>query len=283
MWTVADVPAGSNVIVGPHSASPSVIGELKTRCTVVNTSCANVLRVVSEALRASQGGYTVVLLATAGHEEADMVAMASPDVILVTSLAAAAHVPATERMVVVCQSTLSLAALERYQETIRSVNRSAVFIDTTCRATRLRQIDMSRLVRVCTKIVVVGGQHSNNTRALARMSEGRTEVIHVETAGEIPTGWFSEGDVVGITAGASTPDFVIIAAIWHLFRSAYRTPGRAVGQVLSAISNLPTVVFHCARLGLRQTYYDWRSSTRFLARTGAPSGVDSADAGQPGE
>jgi 4-hydroxy-3-methylbut-2-enyl diphosphate reductase len=84
------------------------------------------------------------------------------------------------------------------------------FIDTVCQPTKQRQQAAIDLARQCNVMVVIGGAHSNNTHELLKTcSHFCCRVHHVQTAHDLQVEWFSANDIVGITAGTSTPDQVI--------------------------------------------------------------------------
>ncbi len=86
------------------------------------------------------------------------------------------------------------------------------FIDTVCQPTKQRQHAAIELAQNCDMVVVIGGEHSNNTHELVKTcSRFCARVHHVQTAADLRDEWFGAGDAVGITAGTSTPDSVIVA------------------------------------------------------------------------
>jgi 4-hydroxy-3-methylbut-2-enyl diphosphate reductase len=93
-------------------------------------------------------------------------------------------------------------------------------MDTVCQPTKQRQHAATDLAKLCDVIVVIGGAHSNNTHELVKTcSRFCARVHHVQTATELREGVFRAEDIVGITAGTSTPDSVIAEverAICHL-------------------------------------------------------------------
>jgi 4-hydroxy-3-methylbut-2-enyl diphosphate reductase len=86
------------------------------------------------------------------------------------------------------------------------------FVDTVCQPTKQRQNAAVELAQKCGVVVVIGGAHSNNTHELVKTcSRFCPRVHHVQTAADLHAEWFDANDIVGITAGTSTPDSVIAA------------------------------------------------------------------------
>ena len=84
------------------------------------------------------------------------------------------------------------------------------FIDTVCQPTKQRQNAAAELAQQCDVVIVIGGKHSNNTHELVgTCSRFCDRVYHVQTADDLRADWFFADDVVGITAGTSTPDKII--------------------------------------------------------------------------
>lgn len=91
-------------------------------------------------------------------------------------------------------------------------NSEVRFVDTVCQPTKQRQNAAVELAQKCDVVIVIGGANSNNTRELvATCSRHRSRVHHVQTASDLRSEWFSSNDIVGITAGTSTPDTLIDA------------------------------------------------------------------------
>jgi 4-hydroxy-3-methylbut-2-enyl diphosphate reductase len=93
------------------------------------------------------------------------------------------------------------------------------FVDTVCRPTKQRQHAAVELAQHCHVVVVIGGANSNNTHQLVHTCRRHCQrVHHVQTAADLRSDWFHESDVVGITAGTSTPDVLIDAVAGSLRR-----------------------------------------------------------------
>ncbi|MEM0965891.1 MAG: 4-hydroxy-3-methylbut-2-enyl diphosphate reductase [Verrucomicrobiota bacterium] len=111
----------------------------------------------------------------------------------------------------VSQSTMFVHEFERLASILRKKYPDAEIYDTICGATKERQTDLRKLVQEGAEaIVVIGGHHSANTRKLAKLAkEHERPTFHIETAAQINEDEMRQFQVVGVTAGASTPDFII--------------------------------------------------------------------------
>lgn len=113
---------------------------------------------------------------------------------------------------VVAQTTQPIEKVEWLVGLMRGqLPRSEVrFVDTVCQPTKQRQLAAMELARECDVVIVIGGEHSNNTRELA-LTCGRfcARVHQVRAAEDLGPDWLVGARTVGITAGTSTPDSVV--------------------------------------------------------------------------
>lgn len=127
---------------------------------------------------------------------------------------------------VISQTTQPIA---RVRELVAHLRRrfaasEVVFRDTVCQPTKQRQNAAEQLAQQCDVVVVIGGAHSNNTRQLvATCARFCQRVHHVQNAGELCAEWFQPDDIVGLTAGTSTPDSTI-QAVEAALRRMERAP-----------------------------------------------------------
>lgn len=150
---------------------------------------------------------------------------------------------------VVSQTTQPLA---RVRELVACLRRrfpasEVVFRDTVCQPTKQRQSAAEELAQQCDVVVVIGGAHSNNTRQLvATCGRFCPRVHHVQNAGELRAEWFHSDDVVGITAGTSTPDSTIQAVEGALRRLERDSLSPENGERLAAQRvTLPVAAVAC--------------------------------------
>jgi 4-hydroxy-3-methylbut-2-enyl diphosphate reductase len=98
-------------------------------------------------------------------------------------------------------------------------------LNTLCHATTAQQAATMHLANEVSLMIVVGGRESANTRHLAVVSrECGVETYHIETADEIDAAWLQAREKVGVTAGASTPDFIIDEVVSRLEALGNPTP-----------------------------------------------------------
>ena len=91
------------------------------------------------------------------------------------------------------------------------------FVDTVCQPTKQRQAAAVELAQQCDVVLVIGGQHSNNTRELAATCQTHcSRVHHIQGAGDLQSEWFEGAGTIGLTAGTSTPDRIVDAVEWWL-------------------------------------------------------------------
>jgi len=119
--------------------------------------------------------------------------------------------PPLENVCLVSQSTMFTHEFEHLSLHLRKTYPVAVVIDTICGATKERQMGVVDLANQGAEaIVVIGGKHSANTRKLAKLAqEQKLPTYHIETWEDLDLVEIENFQIVGVTAGASTPDFII--------------------------------------------------------------------------
>ena len=130
------------------------------------------------------------------------------------------------RFGVIAQTTQPIERVRQLVQLLREQfpNSEVRFIDTVCQPTKQRQNSAVQLAQQCNVVIVIGGAHSNNTHELVKTcSQFCSRIHHVQTAEDLCAEWFHDDDIVGITAGTSTPDNVI-GEIEQLLRSQHLNP-----------------------------------------------------------
>jgi 4-hydroxy-3-methylbut-2-enyl diphosphate reductase len=162
------------------------------------------------AQRLSAQGYHIVIVGDPNHAEVKaVVSYADGDCTVVKP---GASIPAIDakKVAVIAQTTCIGADFERVVGALALRHKEVRAVNTICADTDERQADARQLAAEVDAVVVVGGKNSANTRHLAEICrELQPRTWHVETEEELEPGWFDGCQVVGVSAGASTPDWVI--------------------------------------------------------------------------
>ena len=212
--TLDRIPDGT-VVLSAHGVSPLVLTEARDRgLTVLDVTCPFVTKVHRSAKQLFEQGYQILLVGDKGHTEVKGVIGAvealGGQVTVVSLPHEVAEIRLSKKVGVVCQTT-------QYAETFASVvaevckrSTDVRAINTVCGATDELQAAAVKLARQTDVVIVVGGRKSANTRRLRQLCEEEgVPAFHIETAEEIDPKWLEGRQVIGLTAGASTPDWII--------------------------------------------------------------------------
>ena len=211
-----EVPEGSTVVFSAHGVSPAVHAEAKVRrLRVIDATCPLVTKVHQEARKFAAKGYDIVLVGHAGHEEvAGTMGHAPKAVHLVGDEDEAARVQVAdpERVAYLTQTTLSVDETAGVIDTLRG--RFPVLAgprsDDICYATQNRQAAVKTLARDCQLVLVIGAENSSNSVRLVEVARAAGAQSHlVSQASAIDPAWFEGVDTVGISSGASAPEWLV--------------------------------------------------------------------------
>ena len=115
-----------------------------------------------------------------------------------------------DRLCVVSQTTANRETWEKIIKIIKNTCKDVCFFDTICNATNIRQKEARLLAEECDCVIVIGGKNSSNTSKLAEICRNCSDnVFHIENASQLANIDYSIFNLIGITAGASTPDWII--------------------------------------------------------------------------
>ena len=213
--TLDDAASGS-IIIRAHGVVPAVIEQARARnLTVLDATCPYVKRVHAAAEKLVREGYQLIVVGESGHPEVEGIMGHADGAARVVSCADdLADLEISNRVGVVVQTTQTQATLAGVVSALLTRASEVRVINTICSATQERQQAASELASRADVMIVVGGKNSGNTRRLAQICAERCErTHHVEDACEIDSAWFTGAELIGITAGASTPSSHIERAV----------------------------------------------------------------------
>ena len=211
------VPEGSGVLIRSHGESRATYEALRARgARVLDATCPNVSRIHQLVAQAEERGRQPVIVGTPDHPEVLAIAgwcrhpaVVSGEEELETWLAERPERRA-QPLTFVSQTTSTQKIWNGCVKKAKKECTNAEFFDTICGATSTRQEEARQLARQCGLMVVVGDRHSSNTKRLGEICrESCPRVLLIERADELDLGTLPRVEMVGITAGASTPAWII--------------------------------------------------------------------------
>lgn len=210
---------GKKVIIRSHGVGPQIYKEADEKgIEILDATCPHVRKVREAVLEFAKEGRRIIIIGEADHPEVQGVKeWAGERAQVVSTIQEAENIPFGDDIGVVAQTTFQNSIFEELVEVIKKKAENVAIRPTICSATELRQQAVRDLCKEVELVVVVGGKNSGNTKRLAEIAkeEGK-RVILVEVAAELDPADFSGIQVVGVTAGASTPDEIIQSVAYSL-------------------------------------------------------------------
>ena len=204
---------GGAVVIRSHGVTADEMQAIQARqLTVVDATCPFVKKAQEYAARLARDGYAVVIVGEAEHPEVQGIVSYAADgkVQVVANAAEAARLPRLNRVGIVAQTTQSFENLRQIADICLEKCQELHVFNTICDATTVRQNEARAIAGRVDVMLVIGGFNSANTTRLAQICrELQPRTHHLETAGEIEPAWFADVATIGITAGASTPRWLI--------------------------------------------------------------------------
>jgi (E)-4-hydroxy-3-methyl-but-2-enyl pyrophosphate reductase len=216
--TLDEAPEGT-VILSAHGVDPAVEAEARARgLEVIDATCPFVRRAHEHIRTLAAEEYSVVILGDPAHREVmGLVAHAGGNATIVTNAAEAAALPFGRKYGLVVQTTQRPEALREVVSELADRSRELRVFNTICEATMKRQESAHDLAERVDVMLVVGGRNSANTARLREICEATgTPTHHIETAGELDGSWLAGAQRVGVTAGASTPAWIVEEVVGRL-------------------------------------------------------------------
>ncbi|MDK2991902.1 MAG: hypothetical protein PWP48_1135 [Clostridiales bacterium] len=200
------------VIIRSHGAGPDVYERLKAKgLRFIDATCPYVARVHKKVEEYYRQGYQIIIVGEADHPEViGTNGWCNNTAIIVNDVDEASRLPQLDKVCVVAQTTLNGSKWEDILKILLpKVNELQIF-NTICYATSQRQEEALQIAKLSTAVIVIGGRNSSNTRKLYEICcKFCDRAFLIESADEIDNLPIKPDDVVGITAGASTPDGII--------------------------------------------------------------------------
>ena len=231
---VAETPeecAGKIVLVRAHGIPPDQRKKLKAVAKkLLDATCPRVARVQALIRRHARKGYLPVIVGDPEHAEViGLMGYSEGKGIVINKVEDVEKLPEAEKVLVVAQTTQNEKTFNDIVSAIKQRYNNVEVYNTICGSTHQRQEEVKRMAEKVDAMVVVGGYHSGNTIRLAEIArQCGLPTFHVETEKELDVEKLASFDTIGVTAGASTPSWMI----------------RRVVDVLESITHKDSAFYH---------------------------------------
>ena len=199
------------IIIRSHGVGPDVYDRVEAMgLNMVDATCPHVRKAQSSAKMLADEGYQVVIIGEKRHPEVkSIIEWAGDGAVAIETEEEADSLPKYGKLGVVAQTTFSAPKFKLIVERLLDKSSDMKILRTICTATDQRQSAAMKLATEVDLMIVIGGKNSANTTRLAQLCSDKCKTYHIETADELRDDWFDKIKKIGITAGASTPDWII--------------------------------------------------------------------------
>ncbi len=208
---ISDVKKNDTVIIRTHGITKDDLQTLKKHdAKVINATCPFVTTPQQIVKNMSKENYSVIIFGDAQHPEVKGVKSYGEDVHVVKSIDELKDLDLKyDKIATVAQTTKQK---DQYSEIVNALMiryKEVRVFNTICDATFENQAAAQELSKEVDIMIVIGGKNSSNTKQLFYICEANTTTYHIEDEKELEKSWFKDKKLCGITAGASTPDWII--------------------------------------------------------------------------
>jgi 4-hydroxy-3-methylbut-2-enyl diphosphate reductase len=199
------------IVLRTHGVSLGLRNRLEKdkAISVIDATCPFVKKAqdIVKNLRSQQT--TIVIVGEKSHPEVEaLVSYGEGKCVVVGNPKEAIEFKGVGDLSIVSQTTQTPQNFNAIVEILKDKFRVTIY-NTICKATLERQEAAEKLAKKADLMLVIGGKNSGNTTRLAEICKAQTETYHIETVDEVDNKWFKNIEIIGLTAGASTPDSII--------------------------------------------------------------------------
>ncbi len=200
----------NTVIIRTHGIPRKEMDALSARgVEIIDATCPFVKKAQDYARLLDENGYDVVILGDSEHPEVrGILSFAGDNATVVKDISGYPDI--SGRIGIIVQTTKHMDDLKALLPVAIEGAKELRVFNTICNSTDMKLKEVEDLASMVDVMLVVGGRNSSNTTRIASLSRSLSvPTHHIETASEIESEWFNDVDTVGVTAGASTPDWII--------------------------------------------------------------------------
>lgn len=210
---IEDVPQSNNMIIRSHGVGEEIYDNAtKRELNVIDTTCPFVKKIHRVVKREYEKGNKIIVIGDSKHPEVIGInGWCNNSAIIIKSMDELENIELdnSQKYCVVAQTTINLNLYKELKNYLTKHLKNVKFNNTICSATKVRQESARELSKEVDCMVVIGGTHSSNTQKLVQICKEYVDTFAIETKDELDIDTLKKYNTVGITAGASTPDWII--------------------------------------------------------------------------
>jgi 4-hydroxy-3-methylbut-2-enyl diphosphate reductase len=207
------------IILRAHGIPPQDRRRIReARLKILDATCPRVARIQALIRYYTGKGFSTIIVGDHNHAEVTgLVGHGNDRTWIVERSRDVLTLPDIDQPLVVAQTTQNIRRFNEIVKTLKDRFPALLIFNTICNATNRRQQEVKNFKGYVDAVVVVGGYHSGNTQRLVEVAmESDLQTFHVETEKDLDKHRLSKMKVVGVTAGASTPDWLIRVVVSEL-------------------------------------------------------------------
>jgi len=206
-----EVPKESTIITRAHGISPTILKKAyQKKLSVVDTTCPYVRKAQKIVNRLHKKDYFIVIYGDKKHPEViGLLDTIQNNALVVNSIHEVERITTKKKIGFISQTTKNVYDFYKLASALLNRAEELRIFNTICKSTTERQKSVLELANEVDVMLVIGGKESANTARLAEISKNQgVKTYHIETKNQLKCKWFHPKDKVGITSGASTPDWI---------------------------------------------------------------------------
>ena len=205
------VPDDKPVLFRAHGTAKEVWKDAeKKKMNIIDATCPLVHEIHKEVKQLDKEGRKIIIIGDHGHDEVIGIASQVKDAIIISTVEEAEKLKKTKKAGIVSQSTQTIENVQDIINILMTKVFDLRFVNTICFPTKRNQIQIKELAKQCDVMIVIGSFTSANSKRLTALAKERNQNSYqVTCADDIKSDWLKNAEVVGVSAGASTPDSII--------------------------------------------------------------------------
>jgi len=214
--SIDELKENDTIVIRSHGVPKAVIEALKSKnVNIIDATCPFVDYIHKKVEEYYTKGYQILIIGDPEHPEVKGInGWCDNNAIIINSKEEVDNLKTYSKVCIVSQTTTSLCKWSNIVPSLLFISKEIVLLNTICSATEQRQKSAEELAKNCDAVIVLGGYNSSNTQKLVEICKKYCpKTYHIENINELNFDDFKEVNTLGITAGASTPDWIIKEAI----------------------------------------------------------------------